>query len=166
MATLYLLRHAKAGWAQPGIRDFDRPLDDTGLRECDQIGDAMSLNGYVPDHTLCSGALRARQTLAGIAAKTDTGKIEFSDTLYMTDATGYLELIRKHQDASSLLVIGHNPMMEDLTVAISGSGNQAALDALNAGFSTAGLAVIEFAKGLGTAAPGKGRLEAYIVPGD
>jgi len=166
VATLYLLRHAKAGWALPGVRDFDRPLDETGQHDSEEMGQVMALNGYVPDLTLCSGALRARQTLAGIAAKADTGKVVFSDTLYMTDAAGYLDLIRGQANASSLLVIGHNPMMEDLALAISGEGDERARSALNAGFSTAGLAVITFQGRLTDAAPGEGRLEAYITPAD
>lgn len=166
VATLYLLRHAKAGWALPGMRDFDRPLDDTGHHDSEEIGEVMALNGYVPDLTLCSGALRARQTLAGIAARTDTGKVVFSEKLYMTDAAGYLELIREQGNASSLLVIGHNPMMEDLAIAVSGDGDEMARSALNAGFSTAGLAVISFEGSLAEAALGKGRLEAYVTPGD
>lgn len=166
MATLYLLRHAKAGWALPGVRDFDRSLDETGQRDSEEMGQVMALNGYVPDLTLCSGALRARQTLAGIAAKTDTGKVVFSDTLYMTDAAGYLDLIRDQSNVSSLLVIGHNPMMEDLALAVSGDGEDIAKSALNSGFSTAGLAVISFAGGLADASLGSGRLEAYITPGD
>ncbi|MCO5065907.1 MAG: histidine phosphatase family protein [Rhizobiaceae bacterium] len=166
MATLYLLRHAKAGWALPGVRDFDRPLDETGHRDSEEMGEVMAVNGYVPDLTLCSGALRARQTLAGIAARSDTGKVIFSDVLYMTDAAGYLDLIREHGNASALLIIGHNPMMEDLALAVSGDGDEAAKASLNAGFSTAGLAVISFENGLDKAAPGKGRLDAYIMPGD
>ncbi len=166
VSTLYLLRHAKAGWALPGVRDFDRPLDEIGQRDSEEMGQLMALNGYIPDLTLCSGALRARQTLAGIAAKTDTGKVIFSDTLYMTDAAGYLDLIREQVNASSLLVIGHNPMMEDLALAISGDGDEQAAAALNFGFSTAALAIISFKGRLADAALGKGRLEAYITPGD
>jgi phosphohistidine phosphatase len=166
VATLFLLRHAKAGWALPGMRDFDRPLDETGHRDSEEMGNVMALNGYVPDLTLCSGALRARQTLAGIAARTDTGKIVFSDTLYMTDAAGYLDMIRQHGDVSAILIIGHNPMMEDLALAISGSGDDAARTSLNLGFSTAGLAVISFEGSLSHASPGAGRLDAYLIPGD
>jgi phosphohistidine phosphatase len=166
VGTLYLLRHAKAGWALPGVRDFDRPLDETGHRDSEEIGHIMALNSYIPDLTLCSGALRARQTLSGIAGKTDTGRVVFSDVLYMTDAAGYLDLIREQTNISSLLVIGHNPMMEDLALAVSGDGDDSARASLNLGFSTAGLAVISFDGGLGQAEPGKGRLEAYITPGD
>ena len=164
VATLLLLRHAKAGWALPGMRDFDRALDETGLAEAEEIGRLMAANGFVPDITLCSGALRARQTLAGIATHTDTGKVTFTDTLYLTDATGYLDLVRDQKSAASLLIIGHNPMMEDLAFAVAADGDEKARDTLNGGFSTAGLAVISFAGTLAEAEPGKGRLDAFIVP--
>ena len=164
MATLYLLRHAKAGWALPGMRDFDRPLDETGNADSEAIGEAMAFSSYIPELTLCSGAARARQTLAGVVAKADAGKITFVDQLYITDATGYLDMIRDHDEVRSLLVIGHNPMMEDLALALTGSGDDDARSELNAGFPTAGLAVIEFEAGFATAAPGKGRLDAFITP--
>lgn len=166
VARLYLLRHSKAGWALPGVRDFDRPLDESGQSDAEEIGEKMNELGYLPELTLCSGALRARQTLEGVAAKTDTGKVHFNDTLYITDATGYLEIIREHCDAESLLIIGHNPMMEDLAMAVSGSGDEAAKGTLNAGFPTSGLAVVRFDGGLCAATPGAGYLEAFHAPGE
>ena len=74
----------------------------------------------MPDITLCSNALRARETLEGIAGQADTGRVLFFDKLYSEDAAGYLALIHENADSGSVLVIGHNPMMEDLAMAISG----------------------------------------------
>lgn len=148
------------------MRDFDRPLDETGTADSEAIGEAMAAAGYVPDMTLCSGAVRCRQTLAGVAAKSDTGKVIFSDQLYITDAAGYLDMIREQNGADSLLVIGHNPMTEDLALALAGSGDEAARSVLNMGFPTAGLAVVHFDGGLAAVAPGKGRLDAFISPGE
>jgi len=165
VARLYLLRHAKAGWALPGVRDFDRPLDESGQVDAGEIGATMSELGYVPDLTLCSGALRARQTLEGVAAQADTGRVQFDDTLYITDAAGYLDIIRQHCTADSILIIGHNPMMEDLAMAVSGSGEDRARATLHAGFPTSGLAVVRFDAGLCAAAPGNGYLEAFHAPG-
>lgn len=166
MARLYLLRHAKAGWAMPGVRDFDRPLDETGKSDAEGTGLAMNELGFIPDLTLCSGALRARQTLEGVAAKADTGRVLFDDTLYITDAAGYLDIIRDNCSAESILVIGHNPMMEDLALAVSGDGDDMARSTLNHGFPTSGLAVIRFDGGLCDAAPGKGYLETFHTPGE
>ncbi|TJW41644.1 MAG: histidine phosphatase family protein, partial [Mesorhizobium sp.] len=79
MSRLYLLRHAKAGWALPGVRDFDRPLDASGIADAETMGAAMRARDYIPDLTLCSNAKRARQTLEGLAGHTDTGRVLFFD---------------------------------------------------------------------------------------
>lgn len=163
-SRLLLLRHAKAGWALPGMRDFDRPLDASGVADANATGLAMHGLGYVPDLTLCSTAARARQTLEGIAAHTDIGRISFLDSLYSEDAAGYLQIIRKSDAVGSLLVIGHNPMLEDLASAIAVEGEDHARTNLQAGFPTCGLAVISFADSLTTAAIGKGFLEAFLMP--
>lgn len=164
MSRLYLLRHAKAGWALPGMRDFDRPLDDSGHADAESIGIQMRDLGYVPDITLCSGAVRARETLQGVAGHADTGRVLFCEKLYSEDAAGYLRLIHENAASGSVLVIGHNPMMEDLASAVSGKGNPAAQAALSSGFPTSGLAVIGFSAGLKQAAPGNGFLEAFHTP--
>lgn len=166
VAKLYLLRHAKAGWALPGVRDFDRPLEASGVEDAAATGSAMRACGFVPDITLCSNALRAKETLEGLAAHADTGRVVFLDTLYTEDAAGYLDIIREHGSHGSLLVIGHNPMMEDLTAAVSGSGEDSACDILNYGFPTSGLAVVRFEGSLAEAETGKGYLEAFLTPSD
>ena len=166
VSMLFLLRHAKAGWAQPGMRDFDRPLDPSGISDASAMGLAMQAGGYVPDLTLCSGAVRARQTLEGIAAHADTGRTLFMDSLYSQDAAGYLTIIQESGSAGSLLVIGHNPMLEDLTMAISADGDEHARVTLNTGFPTSGLAAIRFDLALSHAALGKGYLEAFLVPSE
>lgn len=164
VSRLYLLRHSKAGWALPGMRDFDRPLDETGRADAEAIGARMRDEGYVPDMTLCSGALRARETLQGVAGQADTGRIVFCDKLYSEDAAGYLALIVENANGGSVLVIGHNPMMEDLATAVSGDGDALARSLLGSGFPTSGLAVIAFPDGLGKAKPGAGYLEAFLTP--
>ncbi|MGB3832513.1 MAG: histidine phosphatase family protein [Mesorhizobium sp.] len=164
MARLFLLRHAKAGWAMPGMRDFDRALEASGVADAEQVGEAMRAHSFVPDLTLCSTAARARQTLEGIAGHADTGRVVFLDALYTQDAAGYLAMIREHGSAGSLLVIGHNPMMEDLAAAVSGRGAHEARAILDYGFPTSGLAVISFEGSLAAAAPGAGRLETFLTP--
>lgn len=166
MSRLYLLRHARAGWAKPGMRDFDRPLDEQGMADAEAMGLAMRAAAYVPDITICSNATRARQTLEGIAGNADTGRVIFTDKLYSEDAAGYLDLIQANGCAGSVLVVGHNPMMEDLATAVAGDGEEAARLTLAAGFPTTGLAVIRFPGGLTKAQPGTGYLEAFFTPTD
>lgn len=166
VSRLYLLRHAKAGWALPGVRDFDRPLDASGVADAELMGAAMRARNYVPDLTLCSNASRARQTLEGLAGQTDTGRVLFFDTLYSADASGYLDMIRGNGGAGSLLVIGHNPMTEDLAMAVSGDGDASSRATLNYGVPTSGLAVVRFDGALTGAALGAGYLEAFLTPAD
>lgn len=164
MSKLYLLRHAKAGWALPGVRDFDRPLDASGVADAEAMGAAMRTGGHVPDLTLCSNARRCRETLEGVAGHADTGRVLFFDKLYTEDAAGYLATIQEQGGAGSLLVIGHNPMTEDLAMALAGGGDAEAREMLAHGFPTCGLAVIRFDGGLAGAEPGAGSLEAFLVP--
>jgi phosphohistidine phosphatase len=165
MSRLFLLRHAKAGWAQPGMRDFDRPLDASGWTDAESTGLAMRERNLSPELVLCSSAVRARETLEAVNRHLPTTRIVFADGLYATDAAGYLELIQRANDVDSALVVGHNPMMEDLGFALPSDGDPNARDMLAAGFPTSGLAVIRFAGSLATAEPGKGYLETFIAPG-
>jgi len=148
------------------MRDFDRSLDTSGVEDAAAIGKAMHEGGYVPELTLCSNALRCRETLENVAGYADTGRVLFLDTLYTEDAAGYLSIIREHGAVDSLLVIGHNPMTEDLALALAGSGHGETREALSYGFPTAGLAAIRFDGGLAQAEPGAGFLKAFVVPAD
>lgn len=164
MSRLFLLRHAKAAWAQPGMRDFDRPLQAVGRSDAEALGAEMAARGHAPERVLCSTALRARQTWAAVADPLGVGveTAVFEDRLYSSDATGYLTLIQESADAETVLVVGHNPMMEDLAAALAGDGEASMLAA---GFPTCGLAVMRFSDSLREAAPGKGVLEAFLKPG-
>jgi len=166
MSRLFLLRHAKAGWATPGMRDFDRPLEPNGRTDADAIGAAMVANAYIPDLVLCSSARRARETLDWVARHTGDRRVVYSDSLYSTDAAGYVDFVRETADADEVLLVGHNPMMEDVAMALASDGNPQARIALNTGFPTSALAVIRFQGALSETAPGKGFLEAFLTPAD
>jgi phosphohistidine phosphatase len=146
------------------MRDYDRPLDETGRRAAAAVGAAMCASGYVPEVTLCSGARRCRETLEQVAAAADTGRVIFLDRLYSEDAATYLSIVREHGRHAALLLVGHNPMVEDLAMAVAADGDPAARDALAFGFPTSGLAALHFDAGLERAAPGGGRLEAFLTP--
>ena len=151
------------------MRDFDRPLDAAGKADAEAIGAAMRTCGYAPELILCSSARRARETLDGLYKHStiDHRRVSFMDSLYSEDAYGYLTIIHEYgRNTPSMMVIGHNPMMEDLAMAISGDGEDQARGSMIGGFPTSGLAVIRFNDGIGEAAPGKGYLEAFITPAD
>ncbi len=164
MTRLYLLRHAKARWAEPGSRDYDRSLDPKGHEDAGQLGAAMLDAGYVPDTVLCSGARRARETWAAVSATLPVADVRFIDGLYSSDAGGYLDIVREAGAERAVLVVGHNPMMEDLATALSRSGEESALAAVAHGFPTCGLAVLRFTAPLPQIKPEDGYLEAFLVP--
>lgn len=146
------------------MRDFDRSLDASGVEDARAIGAAIHKSGYVPELTLCSNARRCRETLETVAGQADTGRVLFLDSLYTEDAAGYLAIIREHGNVESLLVIGHNPMSEDLAMALAAGGHEDTRESLSYGFPTAGLAAIRFDCRLTEAEPGAGFLEAFLVP--
>ena len=166
MSQLLLLRHARAAWAEPGMRDFDRKLDDSGIAEAQFMGAAMARAGLFPDVVFCSTARRARETWTNVAAQLARPQDDatFHDTLYSGDAAVYLDLARAEGRASSLLIVGHNPMIEDLAMALSVARDSEARQRLSAGFPTAGLAVIGFRSTLATLQPDAGLLEHFLTP--
>lgn len=166
MTRLYLLRHAKARWAEPGSRDYDRALDLSGKADADHVGAAMLLAGHLPDRVLCSGAKRARETWEAAARHLPVEDVRYMDGLYSSDAAGYLEIVREAGGDGSALVVGHNPMMEDLAMALSRDGEAGAIAAVAHGFPTCGLAVIRFSTPLAQIAPEDGFLEEFFAPGD
>ncbi len=166
MGRLYLLRHARARWAEPGSRDYDRELELSGRADADHLGASMRLAGHVPDRVLCSGAKRARQTWEACERHLQVRDVQYIDGLYSSDATGYLEIIREAGGSGSVLVVGHNPMMEDLAMALSHEGQSQALASVARGFPTCGLAVLRFSTTMADIAPDDGYLEEFYVPQD
>jgi phosphohistidine phosphatase len=167
MASLYLLRHAKAAPAAPGMRDFDRPLDAQGVRDARLIGKALSGKGVSPQTILCSSALRTRQTLEQIAPFVPfAGSMHFSSSLYAADARGYLKEIMAYSDSSSLLVVGHNPSTEELANLLVSTQDHEAARHLLQGFPTGALAHFKAEGGLAHLKPHSCALAAFIRPKD
>jgi phosphohistidine phosphatase len=167
MTSLFLLRHAKAAPALPGMGDFDRPLDAAGISEARRVGAAMAARGMRPDAILCSASLRTRQTLDEIDALLP-GEIPeriFSKALYSADAKGYLDEIR---DSSSraLLIIGHNPSTEELGSLLVSRQDRQAAGLMLQGFPTGALAHFEFDGALADLKPHSCALKAFLRPKD
>lgn len=168
MSRLYLLRHAVAAWPQPGMRDFDRPLEPAGVEDARKLGPVMRKRHFVADRTLCSTALRARQTWTEIAAGLgiDPDTATFTHELYHSDIGTYSELITEAAGDGSLMIVGHNPMLEDVALALAGEGEPDARRALRAGFAACGLAVIDFDGPIHNARPDAGYLRVFLRPQD
>jgi phosphohistidine phosphatase len=164
MTSLFLLRHAKAVHAEPGMRDFDRPLHRRGIEECTFVAREMGKRGMMPSQILCSASKRTRETLALLGtALPEAAKITFSEQLFSADAEGYLQMIREFGDARSLLVVAHNPCIEELATGLVSRGDRDAIDTLMRGFPTGGLAHFEFDGSFSTLKPRSASLIAFIT---
>ena len=116
MKTLLVMRHGKSSWKDMSLDDFDRPLKARGEKASRFIGEEIARRGIVPCLVISSAAERACQT-AKLAAKAAgyTGEIVTSEQLYMSGAKEYVNTIARADDAvDRVLVIGHNPDLENL----------------------------------------------------
>lgn len=166
--TLFLLRHAKSGWDDPSMADFDRPLSKRGEREAADLRDLIEALGYAPDFIVCSTARRTRETLAGLlGALPGETAISLTRALYEAPAERLLGFIRSlPNEATSVMLIGHNPGMEDLARRLAGSGEAAALQALASKYPPAGLAEIRFETDWAALDAGTGSLAAFHTPAE
>jgi phosphohistidine phosphatase len=165
MTSLFLLRHAKAVHAEPGMRDFYRPLHRRGAEDCAFIAREMGKRGMMPSHVLCSASKRTRETLALVAkVLPQAAEITYSQQLFSADSEGYLQLIREFGDAQSLLVVAHNPCIEELAIGLVSRGDRDAIDTLMRGFPTGGLAHLEFDGSFSELQRRSASLSAFITP--
>ncbi len=166
MSRLLLLRHAKAAWPQPGATDFERPLSPAGVDEARLIGRTMRALGPFPSRIICSSALRATQTWREVAGAFDRDPSQalVLDSLYQGDASSYLDVIHDAGSAPDVLLVGHNPMIEDLASELSGKGNADARSMLAKGFPTAGLAIITIDGDPAMASRATSRLDRFVIP--
>lgn len=144
---IVVMRHAKA--EQLGPSDFERHLSDRGVAEAGLAGAWLVEQGFVPDHVLVSAALRTRETWAAVAegAGWDPDDVETDEdeTLYEAGPETALDLVRDvPEDATALLVIGHNPTMGYLAQMLDdGEGDEEASNALVAGYPTGAMTLLD-----------------------
>lgn len=117
MRQLILLRHAHAESATSGQDDLERPLSETGQAEARAAGDWLREHGLQPDRVLTSSAVRTRETLAALG---DIGGAEVYDdaSIYEASPGTLVALADANRDAERLLLVGHNPGLEQLAALI------------------------------------------------
>ncbi len=122
MKTLLIMRHAKSSWNHPGLADYDRPLNARGKRDAPRLGEHLRQAGLVPDRILTSSARRARKTAVKVAkASGYTGKVKKLEVLYDTVSGVYFEVLQSLSEKyRRVLVVGHNPTMEQLVNHLTG----------------------------------------------
>jgi phosphohistidine phosphatase len=165
MKTLTLLRHAKSGWDAPALRDFDRPLNARGRKAARAMGREMRRLGLGFDQVLASPAARVTETLTEVAqgygGAVDT---QFDETVYLASVETLLAFVRGADDADArLLLVGHNPGMEQLAMLLSEGGPLR--DEIAVKYPTGALTEIGFAVDhWRDIVPGEGRLARFIRP--
>ncbi len=138
MKKVILLRHAKSSWNNDSISDFERPLNRRGKLSCKFMKERLW--AHIDDDfcVLCSSAKRTRQTAKHFFKDYPNGKpeIRFQDELYHANPDDILNILHDcTNEFDTLIVIGHNPGLSQLSYVLSGEPRN---------MVTANFAVIEF----------------------
>jgi phosphohistidine phosphatase len=166
MRRLMLLRHAKTERAGPGESDRDRKLTKRGRADAPVIGAYMARHGLVPDLALVSPATRTQETwnlVASCFAKAPKARSE--QRIYDASAEKLMGLVAETRGAQTLLVVGHNPGIQDLAVQLIGSGDLEARERVSEKLPTSGLVVIDLSFDDWSRVHARaGRLERFVSP--
>jgi phosphohistidine phosphatase len=168
MRRLLLLRHAKAERLQPGGHDPDRVLAARGRGDAKTLGTYLARHAFIPDRVMVSTAARTRKTWTLLAAAMGLAPpVSFEERLYDASPKTILQAIKATgPDAGTLMVIGHNPGLQELAAMLVASGDLEARERLGRAFPTSALAVISFAaEDWNGVHPRGGRLEHFVTPG-
>lgn len=157
MRELILLRHAHAEPPAAGQDDLARALSPTGLDEARAAGDWLREHGLKPDRVLCSPAVRTQQTLAALG-ELGCDDVREDQAIYEASPGTLAELADAHHDARRLLLVGHNPGLEQLA-ALLHSGQSGDYR----GMPPAAIAVLTFAEAAAIE-PGAASLSQFWWP--
>lgn len=169
MKTIFLLRHAKSSWDDPVERDFDRPLNARGRRAAETIGRYLRDEALRFDRVIASPAVRVIETLDGVEA--GAGRrlgAAFDKRIYMASATALLDIVHETDaEADTLLLVGHNPGLEDLVFLLTPEGSGPLRKEVDIKYPTATLAEMRFDVGDWEAIDeGSGTLARFVRPRD
>ena len=161
---LYLLRHAKSSWDDPGLSDRLRPLSPRGVRSARDMAAYLRREAVEPALVLCSTALRAVQTLKALSPG---GEARYEDGLYGAGATELLARLQLLPDViTSAMVVGHNPGLHELAMSLTGNADPLLLARLRENLPTGALVKLTFQGRWASLAAGEAILESLVVPRD
>ena len=161
---LHVLRHAKSSWGDAALDDHDRPLNARGRRAADRIAEHIRDRAIEPGVVLCSSARRTRETYERIARALVGAEVLFEPGLYHAGGAVILgRLQRLPADVECAMLVGHNPGLQDLVLALARPGHRR--QRVYEAFPTGALASLLLAvSGWSEIGPGTGELEGYVVP--
>lgn len=122
MKTLLVQRHAKSSWKHPEVSDHDRPLNKRGRRDAPRMGRFVAAQGLRPDVIVASTARRARRTAEEVARHAGCeGAVQLDRRLYLASPDEIVDVVRGVAGgARRVMVVGHNPGLEDLVARLAG----------------------------------------------
>lgn len=166
MRRLMLLRHAKTESAEPGGRDRDRKLTQRGRADVPVIGAYMARHGLVPDLVLLSPVTRTEETWALLAAAfAGEPRVVKDERIYDASPERLIGVIRAMRNAHVLLLIGHNPGLQEVAVRLIASGDVKARERIAEKLPTCGLVVIDLPfDDWSRLNVSVGRLERFVTP--
>lgn len=155
---LWILRHAKSSWDHPGLDDHERPLAPRGRKAAARIARWAAANDMRPELVLCSTAVRAQATLELVRRGIGNPEERIDRSLYHASIDDILGRIAATPgDVEGVLLIGHNPTLHELTVALAPPGPDAYPTGALAGLR---LEIDSWAE----LRPGCGLIETFVVP--
>lgn len=166
-----LLRHAKSSWDEATLSDHARPLNARGRQAALAMAEQLRELGLSPDIVLVSSARRTLQTLEALQPLDSTPIVEVMDDLYLAPWPRLMKTLRgMPETARSVLLIGHNPGLHELGLALMGPtgvtlGSTHARR-LTEGYPTGALAEFTIAGHWGQLQDGGGRLVRFLAPRD
>lgn len=127
MDRLILLRHGKANPDSETGDDFDRRLTPRGVEESLAMGQRLADMGFNPDAAVVSTAARARGTWEAASAVFPKAEVIFDEDLYHADSRAIRRVAQKAgATRGTVMMVGHNPGMQELTVALLREGDSPA----------------------------------------
>jgi len=165
---LFVLRHAKSSWDDPGLDDHDRPLAPRGRRAVKILAEHIREHGITPGQVLCSPSRRTVETCEGIALD---GEALIEGKLYTATGSEIIERLRQiPEEIDSVMVIGHNPAMQTLVLRLASGGAPIEQDSnladVQRKFPTGALATLAFDCPWGELGPGRAQLTGLVRPRD
>ncbi len=146
MKNLLLLRHAKSSWSNPGLADFNRPLNGRGNQAAEKMAAYLSATLTLPDYILCSTAQRTRETLSYmLRCYAHPIRVELTRDLYMASHVTMMGLVQSMDtEVETLMLIAHNPGMEDFAAALCTPAESEAMADMLYKYPTAACAHLRF----------------------
>lgn len=170
MKRLTVLRHAKSSWDDHSLDDFNRPLNDRGWKAARRIGKEMKHRNMRFDFAVASTAARVRETIDGLIETYGQPDfpIHFDARIYMASTDTLMEVVRDiPSDAERALLVGHNPGLEQLIVALTQDDHDGLRARVEGKYPTAALAVMKLdIASWGDLEPASGKLTELILPRD